>query len=174
MLVYQNVQISVILFLVFFEDISEDLSSHFKFADDLTAWLTADTPEEAADNLSAELTKLSKEFAKLQIEIQSKVDILHSMGNDILFKRVVGHTDIPGNDLTEKLAKNAAKSAEQHTTTSWLSLTEANNIIKCKAAHSWKTHIELSSSTAKTIDQDFQELHVTNSGIKTTSTQTNA
>lgn len=64
------------------------------------------------------------------------------MGYDILFKCVTGYTDLPGNDLADKLAKNAAKCAQQNTTTSSLSLTEAKNIIKCKAAYRWKTCIE--------------------------------
>lgn len=93
------------------------------------------------------------------------------MGYDILFKWVAGHTNLPGNDLADKLAKNAAKSAQQNTATSSFSLTQANNI-SIQMETPFRIYSERSSSPAKTIDQKVQELQVTNSGIKTT--QTNA
>ena len=53
--VTQGSILSVILFLIFFGDISDNIGSHVKFADDLTLWKTDSTPQRAADLLTQDL-----------------------------------------------------------------------------------------------------------------------
>jgi hypothetical protein len=92
--------------------------------------------------VTAASPKLSKEFSNLQIKIQRDVETLHNLGYDVLLKWVAGHTDLPGNDLADKLAKSAATTASNSIIKSTLSLTEAKNAIKAKAVVRWKSRIE--------------------------------
>ena len=67
----QGSVLSVILFLVFFGDMSDDLSTHFKFADDLTVWQTDESPDKAADMLTTALTEVYTWSQKWQMGISA-------------------------------------------------------------------------------------------------------
>ena len=103
--------------------------------------------------ITAASFKLSKEFTKLQIRIQQATENLLNKGHNVLLKWVPGHTDVTGNDLADRLAKNAAAKASNGDIRSTLSLTEAKNSLKAKAIIRWKNKIKDTLSNHQLLPQ---------------------
>jgi hypothetical protein len=67
----QGSVLSVVLFLVYFGDISEGLATHVKFADDMNVWRTDASPTEAANKLTADLKLINRWSFKWRMGISA-------------------------------------------------------------------------------------------------------
>jgi ribonuclease HI len=81
--------------------------------------------------ITASSSRTSKDYPFLQKSIQLLAATLKASGHSVLLKWVAGHTDLPGNEQADTLAKSAAREAASQQTSCKLSHTEA----KCQSEH---------------------------------------
>jgi hypothetical protein len=93
---------------------------------------------------------LSKNHAKLQLSIKRKVHALKKDDKIVDMTWIGGHIDLEGNDYADKMAKEAATSANNQSLDAHLSPSEATNQTKHGLKNAWQRRWDTHSTNSTT------------------------